>query len=83
MSDNPLKPLGDEQVDGVAGGYLYGANRGTDDFHWEVLDNNGDEVARFESYYDAYYYALDNGYTTNEINTKELETLRKTGWPWR
>jgi hypothetical protein len=38
--------------------------------------------SRFKSYYDAYYYAYDNGYTTNEINSKELETLRKTDWPW-
>jgi hypothetical protein len=82
MSENPLQPLDDEQVDAVSGGYLYGANRGTDDFHWEVLDDKGDVVARFDDYYNAYYYAYNNGYTTNEINSKELEKLRTTGWPW-
>ena len=82
MSDNPLQSLGDEQVDGVAGGYLYCAGRGTDEIHWEVRDSKGDEVTRFESDYDAYYYAYDNGYTMNEINSKELETLKRKGWPW-
>ena len=82
MSDNPLQPLDDKQVDGVAGGYLYCAGRGTDDLHWEVLDDKGNTVERFDDYYQAYYYAYDNGYTTNEINTKELETLKAKGWPW-
>ena len=82
MSDGKLQPLGDEQVEGVAGGYLYCAGRGTGDINWQVLDKNGDELARFGSYYDAYYYAYENGYTTNEINSKELEKLRTTGWPW-
>ena len=82
MSDNPLQPLGDEQVDEVAGGYIYCAGRGTDNLSWQVLDKQGDEVASFGSYYDAYYYAYENGYTTNEINSKELEKLRATGWPW-
>ena len=82
MSDNPLQPLGDEQIDGVAGGYLYCAGRGTGNIQWQVLDNNGDVVTNFGSYYDALYYASENGYTTNEINSKELEKLRATGWPW-
>lgn len=82
MSDKQLQPLGDERVEGVAGGYLYCAERGSGKPHWEVLDKNGDEVARFESYYDAYYYAYDNGYPTNEINSKELEKLKTTGWPY-
>ena len=82
MSDRPLQPLGDEQVDGVAGGYLYCAGRGTGNSQWQVLDDNREEVAHFDSYYDAYYYAYDNGYTTNEINSKELEKLKATGWPF-
>ena len=82
MSDKPLQPLGDEQVEGVAGGYLYCAGRGTGEIQWQVLDNNGDVVARFDSYYRAEYYANHNGYTANEINSQELEKLRTTGWPW-
>ena len=82
MSDNKLQPLGDEQVEGAVGGYLYCAERGSGEPYWQVLDNNGDEVARFGSYYDAYYYAYNNGYTTNEINSKELEKLKTTGWPY-
>ena len=38
-------------------------------------------VASFGSYYDAYYYAYDKGYTTNEINSQELAKLKETGWP--
>ena len=47
MGDNQLKPLGDEQVEAVTGGYIYFA--GGDDFYkrWEVIDGNGDVVARF------------------------------------
>ncbi|MBR2835769.1 MAG: hypothetical protein IKE43_08720 [Coriobacteriales bacterium] len=82
MSDSKLQLLGDEQVEGVAGGYLYFAERGSESSHWEVLDKNGDPVARFDSYYDAYYYAYNNGYTTNEINSQELEKLKTTGWPY-
>ena len=82
MSENTLKPLGDEQIDEVAGAYLFCAGRGTGEIQWQVLDDKGDKVASFGSYYDAYYYALENGYTTNEINSKELEKLKATGWPW-
>ena len=82
MSDNPLQPLGDEQVEEVAGGYLYCEGRGTGDIHWQVLDRNGDVVKSFESYYVAENWASENGYTNNEINSKELEKLRTTGWPW-
>ena len=82
MSENPLQPLGDEQIDGVAGGYLYCAEHGSDERHWQVLDKNGDVVERFKSYYDAYYYAYNNGYTTNEINSQELEKLKATGFPF-
>ena len=82
MSDQPLQPLGDEQMDEVTGGYLYCADLGTGNAYWQVLDKNGDEVARFDSYYNAYYYAYDNGYTANEINSEELEKLKATGWPF-
>lgn len=83
MSNKPLKHLSDEQVDGVAGGYLYLAGHGTGNSHWEVLDDEGNTVEKFDDYYTAFYCATDNGYTTNVLNTKELETLRATGWPWR
>ena len=82
MSDKPLQRLDDEQVEEVAGGYLYCASDESDDRHWQVLDKNGDVVERFASYYDAYYYANKNGYTANEINSNELAKLKSTGWPW-
>ena len=82
MSEKPLQPLGDEQVEGVAGGYLYCEGRGTGKVHWQVLDKKGDVVVSFDSYYEALDYAEENGYTANELNSKELEKLKTTGWPW-
>ena len=82
MSDTPLQPLGDEQVEGVAGGYLYCEGRGTGKVQWCVLNNYGSVVKRFDSYYDALDYADENGYNANELNSKELAKLRETGWPW-
>ena len=83
MSDSTLQPLGDGQVEEVAGGYLYCERHDGDERHWQVLDKNGNVVERFVSYYDAYYWAINNGYGANEINKDELATLRETGWPWK
>ena len=82
MGDKPLQPLSDEQVEGVAGGYLYCAGRDTGDIHWQVLSNSGEAVVQFDSYYDALDFATENGYNPNELNSKELAKLRETGWPW-
>ena len=38
MSENPLKPLNDGQVEGVAGGYLFYVE-GELETPWEVIDN--------------------------------------------
>ena len=85
MSENPLKRLGDEEVDGVAGGYIFCS----DDINvfpavkpWEVIDNKGDVVVRFENYNDAVDYAKQNGYSTNWLRWHELQKLRETGSPW-
>ena len=56
MSDNPLKPLDDGQVEDVAGGYLFNANDLETSGIWrlekpyQVIDDKGDVVARFNSH---------------------------------
>ena len=77
-----LEKVEDSQLEEVAGGYLYCEQHDGDERHWQVLDRNGNVVERFVSYYDAFYWAQNNGYTTNELNSNELAKLRETGWPW-
>ena len=85
MSENPLKPLGDERADGVVGGYIFCADE-LNEFPvkepWEVIDDKGDVVARFEWLNDAREYAKQNGYSTDTLSWPELEKLRETGSPW-
>lgn len=80
MSDNPLQPLGDGQVEGVAGGYLYyaGANNSFFD-RWEVIDDKGDVVSRHAYYDHAKSYADYLGINSQEITWEELQRLRETG----
>ena len=66
MSDNPLKPLDDGQVEDVAGGYLFNANDLETSGIWrldkpyQVIDDKGDVVTRFNSHVDAKNFAKDN-----------------------
>lgn len=85
MGEKPLKPLDDERVDGVAGGYIFCS----DDINvypakqpWEVIDDKGGVVARFEDFDDARYFAKKKGYGTRRLHWYELEKLRETGSPW-
>ena len=80
MSDNPLRPLSDEQVEGAAGGYLYYAGDEYGVFNrWEVIDDKGDVVERFSLPTDAAIYARRNNLSYQEITWEQLERLRKTG----
>ena len=84
MSDNPLKPLDDEQIEGVAGGYLFDAYELEDGYTllwkpYQVIDNKGDVVGRFGSTADAQKFAEKNGYSTTWINWDQLQKLRETG----
>ena len=85
MGEKPLKPLDDERVDGVAGGYIFCS----DDINvypakkpWEIIDDKGGVVARFEDFDDARYFAKKKGYGTRRLHWYELEKLRETGSPW-
>ena len=78
MSDS-LKKLDDENVEDVAGGYIFDAR----DYnivrikHWEVIDENGDVVSRHESIWDAQRAAEDLGLSTEQLTVRGLEQLRK------
>ena len=85
MSENPLKPLDDEQTVGVAGGYIFCS----DEINvfpatkpWEVIDNQGEVVARFADNREANDYAKQHGYSTTWLRWHELKKLRETGSPW-
>ncbi len=87
MSDNPLKPLDDGQVEDVAGGYLFNAyDLETGPWRlekpYEVIDDNGDVFERFASHVDAKKFAQQNGYSTDWLNWPQLQKLRETGNPY-
>ena len=87
MSDNPLKPLDDERVEGAVGGYLFNANELESgiwrlDKPYQVIDDKGDVVARFRSHVDAKNFAKENGYSTTWLFWSELQKLRETGSPY-
>lgn len=83
MSDNPLQPLDDEQVEGTAGGYIYFAGS-QDGFHtrWEAIDDKGNVIGRFGFVRDVIDFAESHGCNSFEITQEQLERLRKTGSIW-
>ena len=78
MSENPLKPLNDGQVEGVAGGYLFYVE-GELETPWEVIDNRGNVVRRCKDRGEAYLFAKENGYGVEELYWSQLKKLRETG----
>lgn len=71
--------LDDNALDNVAGGYVFNAQyiTGADRNNpWEVIDNNGDTVARFASKDQAMGYASGRGLSTQEISWDFLSGLR-------
>ena len=86
MSGEPLKKLDDNQVEEVAGGYIFDSGELDGwDFPgvtpWEVLDDKGAVVARFNHPGEAYDFAATNGYSTEHLNWKQVQKLRNTGSP--
>lgn len=49
---------------------------------WEVIDGEGEVVARFESVNDAVDFAKANGHSAKFLYWHELKKLRETGSPW-
>ena len=71
--------LDDSVLDNVAGGYVFNAQNitGADQNNpWEVIDNNGDTIARFNNKDQAMGYATGKGLTAQEINWDFLNGLR-------
>ena len=85
MRENPVKRLGDEEVDGVAGGYIFCS----DDINvfpavkpWEVIDNKGNVVKTFwgtkiDDHRHAKDYASELGFSADDITWYELDDLRR------
>ena len=80
MNDK-LKKLDDENVDGIAGGYIFD----TRDYdilrpdHWEVIDNDGNVVSRHERRSEAEDAARAAGLSYSQLTVRGLEQLRETG----
>ena len=76
-----LDKLDDKRVDGIAGGYLFNAYHLVTgpwklDNPYEVIDDDGEVVARFHWSNDATAFAKANGYSTTWLDPEELEQLR-------
>ncbi len=69
-----MKALDDEQLDQVSGGYLYWQNC-SGHWQWKVLNENGEECGSFDTRDEAYDYASNNGYSTEEINSDQLQKI--------
>ena len=85
MDDKTLNQISDEQLDKVAGGYIFDASvlECSDPARpWEVLDNDGDVLERCQTREEAAAKAKEFGYTTWEISWEEVQTLRATGFIW-
>lgn len=79
MSDSQLKPLDDEQVEGVAGGYVYYSAESSFSDQWQVIDDKGAVICSHAFWEDAERCARDRGFSDREITWEELQRLRETG----
>ena len=84
MSDNPLKSLDDEQIEGAAGGYLFDTYELEGGYSclrkpFEVVDDKGEVIGRFWSSDDAKQFAKEKGLSTDWITLEQLQKLRETG----
>lgn len=85
VSEHPLTPLDDELIDGIAGGYIFNSdelNVFPASKPWEVIDGNGEVIARFESVNAAIDFAKQHGQSPQRLYWHELKKLRDTGSPW-
>ena len=84
MSDKPLEPLDDDQVEKIAGGYIFNASVLSGDYHnpWEVLDSKGNVVERYGDRRPAEMLAQGLGESTAELTWHQVQKLRETGSPY-
>lgn len=71
MGDDVLREIGDEELEEIAGGYIFYALGHNDWFsneQWELLDKKGNVIGRFRSRDNAVKAAKDFGYSTKELD---------------
>lgn len=86
MSGKPLRKLDDNQVEEIAGGYIFDSGELNGwSFPtvnaWEVLDAKGDVVARFNHPSEAWEFAEANGYSTERLDWNQVQKLRNSRNP--
>ena len=85
MGDNSLKDLNDDNLQDVAGGYIFYSGVLADipdDCPWEVIDDRGDVVARESTPHAARSIAAEMGFSGEELTWDQLQRLRETGNPF-
>ena len=73
------KALTEEEIDVVAGGYIYDTGDEDEEKRWVVIDNKGDVYKVCRSKVEALFVSKDNGFGKRIITTEELQRLRETG----
>ena len=84
-NDNVLHELDDAQTEKVAGGYLFNASVLAEDHDpepWQILDDQGDVVARWANREWAVIMAGLDGYSAEELTWEQVQRLRETGSPY-
>lgn len=88
MDGKALENLGDENLDEVAGGYIFNAQQlnsfGSPGYYWpwEVIDSKGNVVVSSDTREGAVYSAEKRGLSTTELTWEQLQKLRETGSPY-
>ena len=85
MNGQVLSKLSDGQVEGIAGGYIFNSKvltEGYDPNPWEILDEKGDVVDRWDTKEMAERIASGRGFSTEELTWEQVIKLRETGSPY-
>ena len=87
MDEIRKEKLSEEDLKKVAGGYVFNASvlNPDDEAPWQVLDQNGKEVARWKDYYWALIMDKFEDYSPGgnpiELTWEQVQRLRETGSP--
>ena len=81
MDNGSLKSIDEEKLDGIAGGYIFDSTELSSRAWpaWEVLDADGNVVARECIREDAEKTAKKLGLSTQKLNWNQVQKLRETG----
>ena len=87
MEDKVMNKLTDEQLEGVAGGYIFDASVLTpypnvDYAPYQVLDDKGNVVAAWDRFDVAWEDARQRGLSQHILSWEQVQKLRETGSPW-